>query len=104
MAQTSILGLGTNVAFLRALLADADVQTGKLDTGLVARTSDDGDRRAAWVSITASGHGLAEQMRQERTAVVNEGLAGLPEAHRRVLEQAIPALESLAEQLRGRPR
>ncbi|HEX4101628.1 MAG: biotin carboxylase N-terminal domain-containing protein [Pseudonocardiaceae bacterium] len=37
LAQTSILGLGTNVAFLRALLADADVQAGKLDTGLVAR-------------------------------------------------------------------
>ncbi|MGA8520526.1 MAG: biotin carboxylase N-terminal domain-containing protein, partial [Pseudonocardiaceae bacterium] len=35
LAQTSILGLGTNVAFLRALLADADVQAGKLDTGLV---------------------------------------------------------------------
>jgi acetyl-CoA/propionyl-CoA carboxylase biotin carboxyl carrier protein len=37
LAQTSILGLGTNLAFLRALLADADVQAGKLDTGLVSR-------------------------------------------------------------------
>ncbi|MDT7595464.1 MAG: acetyl-CoA/propionyl-CoA carboxylase, biotin carboxylase, biotin carboxyl carrier protein [Pseudonocardiales bacterium] len=37
LAQTSILGLGTNVAYLRGLLADADVQAGKLDTGLVAR-------------------------------------------------------------------
>ncbi|MGH3766209.1 MAG: acetyl/propionyl/methylcrotonyl-CoA carboxylase subunit alpha [Pseudonocardiaceae bacterium] len=37
LAQTSILGLGTNVAFLRGLLADADVQAGRLDTGLVAR-------------------------------------------------------------------
>ncbi|MGH3699178.1 MAG: acetyl/propionyl/methylcrotonyl-CoA carboxylase subunit alpha [Pseudonocardiaceae bacterium] len=37
LAQTSILGLGTNVAFLRALLADADVRAGKLDTGLVQR-------------------------------------------------------------------
>ncbi len=37
LAQTSILGLGTNVAFLRALLADADVQAGRLDTGLVQR-------------------------------------------------------------------
>ncbi len=75
-----------------------------VDAGLVARTSDDGDRRAAWVSITAPGHELAERMRQERTAAVNEGLAGLPEAHRRLLEQAIPALESLAEELKGRPR
>ncbi len=37
LAQTSILGLGTNVAFLRALLADAGVRAGKLDTGLVQR-------------------------------------------------------------------
>ena len=37
LARTSILGLGTNVAYLRGLLADADVQAGKLDTGLVAR-------------------------------------------------------------------
>ncbi|MGH3868188.1 MAG: acetyl/propionyl/methylcrotonyl-CoA carboxylase subunit alpha [Pseudonocardiaceae bacterium] len=37
LAQTSILGLGTNVTFLRALLADADVRAGDLETGLVAR-------------------------------------------------------------------
>ncbi|MGB6163800.1 MAG: biotin carboxylase N-terminal domain-containing protein [Pseudonocardiaceae bacterium] len=37
LAQTSILGLGTNVAFLRALLADAGVRDGNLETGLVAR-------------------------------------------------------------------
>jgi acetyl-CoA/propionyl-CoA carboxylase biotin carboxyl carrier protein len=37
LAGTSILGLGTNLAFLRALLADPDVQAGKLDTGLVER-------------------------------------------------------------------
>jgi acetyl-CoA/propionyl-CoA carboxylase biotin carboxyl carrier protein len=37
LAQTSILGVATNVAFLRGLLADAEVQAGKLDTGLVER-------------------------------------------------------------------
>ena len=37
LAQTTILGLGTNVAFLRALLADPDVRAGNLETGLVAR-------------------------------------------------------------------
>jgi acetyl-CoA/propionyl-CoA carboxylase, biotin carboxylase, biotin carboxyl carrier protein len=37
LAQTSILGVGTNLAFLRALLADMGVQTGMLDTGLVER-------------------------------------------------------------------
>jgi acetyl-CoA/propionyl-CoA carboxylase biotin carboxyl carrier protein len=37
LAGTSILGLDTNLAFLRTLLADPDVQAGKLDTGLVER-------------------------------------------------------------------
>jgi acetyl-CoA/propionyl-CoA carboxylase, biotin carboxylase, biotin carboxyl carrier protein len=37
LAGTAVLGLGTNVAFLRALLADADVVAGRLDTGLVER-------------------------------------------------------------------
>ncbi len=40
LAQTSILGVGTNTGFLRALLADADVRAGKLDTGLVERRGD----------------------------------------------------------------
>jgi acetyl-CoA/propionyl-CoA carboxylase biotin carboxyl carrier protein len=37
LARTAVLGLDTNVAFLRALLADADVRAGRLDTGLVGR-------------------------------------------------------------------
>ncbi|KZB87729.1 biotin carboxylase N-terminal domain-containing protein [Amycolatopsis regifaucium] len=37
LADTALLGVGTNVAFLRGLLADADVRDGKLDTGLVDR-------------------------------------------------------------------
>ncbi|MGH3778183.1 MAG: acetyl/propionyl/methylcrotonyl-CoA carboxylase subunit alpha [Pseudonocardiaceae bacterium] len=40
LGRTSILGLGTNAGFLRALLADADVRAGRLDTGLVERRAD----------------------------------------------------------------
>jgi acetyl-CoA/propionyl-CoA carboxylase, biotin carboxylase, biotin carboxyl carrier protein len=40
LAATVVLGLGTNVGFLRALLADPDVQAGRLDTGLVGRRLD----------------------------------------------------------------
>ena len=36
-----VLGVGTNTAFLRALLAHPDVQAGRLDTGLVERHLDD---------------------------------------------------------------
>jgi acetyl-CoA/propionyl-CoA carboxylase biotin carboxyl carrier protein len=40
LAGTSILGLGVNTGFLRALLADSDVRAGRLDTGLVERRVD----------------------------------------------------------------
>lgn len=37
LGETVLLGLGTNIGFLRALLADPDVRAGNLDTGLVGR-------------------------------------------------------------------
>ncbi|KQY21257.1 acetyl/propionyl-CoA carboxylase subuit alpha [Cellulomonas sp. Root485] len=37
LARTTILGVRTNVEFLRGVLADPDVQAGRLDTGLLAR-------------------------------------------------------------------
>ena len=37
LADTVVLGVGTNVSFLRGLVADPDVVAGRLDTGLVER-------------------------------------------------------------------
>jgi acetyl-CoA/propionyl-CoA carboxylase biotin carboxyl carrier protein len=37
LAETALLGVGTNTAFLRGLLADPDVRAGRLDTELVDR-------------------------------------------------------------------
>ena len=37
LAQTGVLGVQTNIAFLRRLLADADVRGGRLDTSLLDR-------------------------------------------------------------------
>jgi len=37
LAETVVLGVTTNTGFLRTLLADPDVQAGRLDTGLVER-------------------------------------------------------------------
>ncbi len=37
LRDTVLLGIGTNVGFLRALLADPDVRAARLDTGLVGR-------------------------------------------------------------------
>jgi DNA-binding MarR family transcriptional regulator len=76
--------------------------SGMVQDGLLRRSSDEGDRRAAWVEATASGRRLAERMRRERTDAVNAALAKLPDAQRRRIEQALPALELLAEELRGR--
>jgi DNA-binding MarR family transcriptional regulator len=70
-----------------------------VDAGLVARTSDAGDRRAAWVRATDEGHGVAERMRRERTDAINAALGGLDDAQRRIVEQAIPALEILSDHL-----
>ena len=72
------------------------------DAGLVARTSDDGDRRAAWVEATDDGRQLAQRMRRERTDAVNEAMEGLSANERGLLESALPALEHLAEQLKDR--
>jgi acetyl-CoA/propionyl-CoA carboxylase, biotin carboxylase, biotin carboxyl carrier protein len=41
LGRTTLLGLGTNIGFLRELLADEDVRAGRLDTGLVGRRLDD---------------------------------------------------------------
>jgi DNA-binding MarR family transcriptional regulator len=70
--------------------------------GLVARISDPGDRRAAWVKATPAGRRLAERMRRERTAALNGALEGLDEDDRQLLERALPALEGLAEHLKER--
>ena len=40
LRDTVLLGVGTNIGFLRALLADPDVRAGRLDTGLVGRRID----------------------------------------------------------------
>jgi DNA-binding MarR family transcriptional regulator len=75
-----------------------------VDAGLLDRVCDAGDRRSAWVQVTDEGHQLAERMRRERTDVVNRGMSALPAVERRLVEQAIPALEALADELRDRPR
>jgi len=74
-----------------------------VDAKLLVRSSDTGDRRAAWVKATAAGRRLAERMRRERTDALNAALGALSKDERRDLEAALPALESLAEHLKGRP-
>jgi DNA-binding MarR family transcriptional regulator len=74
--------------------------SGMVQEGLLKRSSDEGDRRAAWVEATPAGRKLAERMRRERTHAVNAALDGLTEGDRRRIEEALPALETLAQHLK----
>jgi DNA-binding MarR family transcriptional regulator len=87
---------GLNPTMLSRMISDF------VADGLVARTSDEGDRRAAWVAPTADGRRLAERIRRERTAALNRALEGMTDEDRHLLERALPTLEGLAEQLKER--
>jgi DNA-binding MarR family transcriptional regulator len=89
-------GEGINPTMLSRVIADL------AEAGLLERVSDQGDRRAAWVTATPAGKRVSERMRRERTDALNAGLDSLTDANRRQVEQAISALEELAEQLKHR--
>lgn len=72
-----------------------------VEIGALERASDEGDRRAAWVTPTAAGRRLSDRIRRERTDALNLALAELEPAERRRVEEAVPALERLADQLKG---
>jgi DNA-binding MarR family transcriptional regulator len=72
-----------------------------VETGLAERSTDRGDRRAAWVKPTAAGKRLAERIRGERTDALNAALEGLSAAERERIVAALAALEHLAEDLKG---
>jgi DNA-binding MarR family transcriptional regulator len=73
-----------------------------VDIGAVERASDQGDRRAAWVKPTATGRRLADKIRRERTDALNLALADLAPHERRRIEDAVAALERLADILKER--
>jgi acetyl-CoA/propionyl-CoA carboxylase biotin carboxyl carrier protein len=87
LGDTAVLGITTNVGFLRRLLSDPDVATGRLDTGLVERRLDalvhadvpvaalaavaieplmaTGARPDAWSQLVAWRHGRPAATRRE---------------------------------------
>jgi acetyl-CoA/propionyl-CoA carboxylase biotin carboxyl carrier protein len=56
LSQTAVLGVGTNVEFLRFLLADQDVVAGRLDTGLIDRTVFTGEPAGDEAFIAAAAY------------------------------------------------
>ena len=78
------------------------VVAGLVEQRLLERSSDEGDRRAAWVKATRTGRLVAQRMRRERTDAVNAAMDALGEREQRLIERALPALEALAEELKER--
>lgn len=73
---------------------------GKLDeAGLIQRIPDPDDARAARVQATAEGLRVAEEIRNARSRVVADALAGLPPATQELLQRALPALIELGDAL-----
>lgn len=71
------------------------------EAGLIRRSADPSDRRAAFVQATASGARMRERIHRERTLALGAHVAELDERQRQLLWQALPVLEELAERLPG---
>ena len=111
--QASVLGSVTRHGPMR-LSELADIEgvnptmlsriVGKLeDAGLFVRRPDPADGRAVLVEVTDSGRAEQLRLRAERTELLNARLAALPAARGAELLAALPALESLADELAPRP-
>jgi DNA-binding MarR family transcriptional regulator len=85
---------GINPTMLSRMVGDL------VDAGLLERTSDAEDKRAAWVGVTPAGRELVQQLRRERTAAVDAALATLDPDDAAQIEAALPALERLAERIK----
>jgi DNA-binding MarR family transcriptional regulator len=67
--------------------------------GLIVRSPDPRDKRAALVQATAAGRRKRELVQRERTKALARHMGELPEEQRALLNEALPALEALAEQI-----
>ncbi len=72
--------------------------------GLLTRAPDPADRRAAVAAATADGIALRERIQRERAEALGRELARLDPAQLAALEQALPVLDQLGEQLAERRR
>lgn len=70
------------------------------DAGLIRRTPDPADLRAARVEITPDGEQVHEHVREVRTRVLTDCLKRLPAETVEMLLATVPAMEDLAEAIR----
>ncbi|MFI9048606.1 MarR family winged helix-turn-helix transcriptional regulator [Streptomyces sp. NPDC053427] len=71
--------------------------------GWIARRPDPDDQRASLISLNDDGSALLTSVRQETTGILATEIAGLAPERQRLLHDALPALEELAERAQ-RPR
>jgi DNA-binding MarR family transcriptional regulator len=69
--------------------------------GMIERLPDRQDRRAAHVITTREGQRVLARIRKERTRALVDGLEHMPADAAGAVLDALPALESLARQLRA---
>jgi DNA-binding MarR family transcriptional regulator len=84
---------GVNPTMLSRIVAKLEA------AGLLGRTADPSDGRAAHVEITPAGAELHARLRDERTELLAGRLGALPAGQADRLREALPALEALAESL-----
>jgi DNA-binding MarR family transcriptional regulator len=88
---------GVNPTMLSRVVAKLE------DAGLIERQVDETDRRAARVQVSRAGAKLRAELLEQRSALLTERLAGLPEETVAAVLAALPALEELASELAPRP-
>jgi DNA-binding MarR family transcriptional regulator len=66
------------------------------DQGLVLRSTDPDDRRSSLVEVSPRARALLSALREERTLVLAQRVAGLSRPARQALAAALPALEEMA--------
>ena len=89
---------GINPTMLSRVVKNLD------ERGLIRRTQDPGDLRAARVEATPEGARLHDLVRTQRTKVLSECLQALPPDTAAMLLAAVPDLEALAESLKPAPK
>jgi len=87
---------GLNPTMLSRVIAEL------ASSGLVRRTPDPLDRRAARVEATPKGARLRERILGERSDVLSVQLAELSDGERKAIADALPVLEELVGRLKDR--
>ncbi|GGU61672.1 hypothetical protein GCM10010211_28360 [Streptomyces albospinus] len=103
LAAHGPLRVGELAARMNIALSTTSRMVDLLDgCGWIARRPDPADQRASLISLNDDGAALLGTVRRETTGILAEEIAALTADRRRLLHEALPALESLAERMRGR--